>query len=830
MNQYKIEGTISDDVTGNPLKGIAITVHERIISDIYDPALDSTATNNDGTFQLSFRSLFKPHIYLVVADPLKEFNSVVYDGENFERIVHSSGSITWKNKSLDLDNLTGINIAIKLSPPRTIPDRYEAIVVGSGFGGTILAISLANMLSKENAKEEIAGTNKEKKVCILERGQWWISHEMPTKKSGSLPNSKPTIPEYLDQQGKPYYHAWAYPDNLEGVLQVFGNSKPINRKGVYDYRDLGNVKVITANGVGGGSLVYSNVTEKPPKSVYANWPTEEIGTSLDSYFRPASDFIGVNTITTTAGIGNFLLKRSQVFQDAANAIASGSSNSIANNNAQKDNPSEFQIINDKKYDGSLDFDARLSITDISIMQFSGTSGPLSKDGPLSQTGVNNAKSLQELQDLVKKELAPIENKYPREANVCQRQGRCVLGCIPGARHTLNKQLHNAVLAKMPLDIHALCEVDRIEEIKKGDDGYNEGYQYRVIIYDLTMTDENVLSQETMKDITKIIKTKRLILAGGSLGSTEILLRSKDLELNRQILGSKFSTNGDMLGVITPTKYVVDASRGPIVTSIAKFARNNNNNFELSIEDSGIPKMFADLFAYLFNLMIKDKEGFIPQANFIDLIQREFISDILNNRQIMKSLVNLVQVPNLQPSPAVGMLISSFVNSINYTLGNTSPSPEQRVNNILMLSGMGIDSANGKLALDKEDGSLHLDENYDLDQRVFQDIVSVMKMFASKVGKDGEESLLIPFWSKDAKTQFVLHPLGGCPMGVDASNGAVNHLGMLFKGNAGSDTYKDFYVIDGSIIPSPLGVNPSLTISAIAFRIAEHEFGKENLPN
>lgn len=71
-----------------------------------------------------------------------------------------------------------------------------------------------------------------------------------------------------------------------------------------------------------------------------------------------------------------------------------------------------------------------------------------------------------------------------------------------------------------------------------------------------------------------------------------------------MLGSKFTTNGDVLGVVMPTKVTVDASRGPIVTSIAKFSKNGK--FALSIEDSGIPKMFADLFAYLFGIMSKNK--------------------------------------------------------------------------------------------------------------------------------------------------------------------------------------------------------------------------------
>jgi choline dehydrogenase-like flavoprotein len=37
------------------------------------------------------------------------------------------------------------------------------------------------------------------------------------------------------------------------------------------------------------------------------------------------------------------------------------------------------------------------------------------------------------------------------------------------------------------------------------------------------------------------------------------------------------------------------------------------------------------------------------------------------------------------------------------------------------------------------------------------------------------------------------------------------------------------VVDGAIVPTPLGVNSSLTISALAFRIAQNLVGDKNLP-
>ena len=57
------------------------------------------------------------------------------------------------------------------------------------------------------------------------------------------------------------------------------------------------------------------------------------------------------------------------------------------------------------------------------------------------------------------------------------------------------------------------------------------------------------------------------------------------------------------------------------------------------------------------------------------------------------------------------------------------------------------------------------------------------------------------------------------MADNSNDGVVNGFGQVFRNNS-SSTYKDLYVVDGSIIPNALGVNPSLTISALAFKIAE----------
>ena len=53
-----------------------------------------------------------------------------------------------------------------------------------------------------------------------------------------------------------------------------------------------------------------------------------------------------------------------------------------------------------------------------------------------------------------------------------------------------------------------------------------------------------------------------------------------------------------------------------------------------------------------------------------------------------------------------------------------------------------------------------------------------------------------------------HILGGASMGEDMSTGVVDERFEVFN-------YPGLYVIDGSIVPSNLGVNPSLTITALA---------------
>jgi len=88
---------------------------------------------------------------------------------------------------------------------------------------------------------------------------------------------------------------------------------------------------------------------------------------------------------------------------------------------------------------------------------------------------------------------------------------------------------------------------------------------------------------------------------------------------------------------------------------------------------------------------------------------------------------------------------------------------------------------------------------------------VAKKMAAKMGGGVPQSGLLEVLLGKASTA---HILGGCPIGLTREDGVVDAQSRAFG-------YDDFYVVDGSIIPANLGVNPSLTITAMAEHAMSH---------
>jgi choline dehydrogenase-like flavoprotein len=115
-----------------------------------------------------------------------------------------------------------------------------------------------------------------------------------------------------------------------------------------------------------------------------------------------------------------------------------------------------------------------------------------------------------------------------------------------------------------------------------------------------------------------------------------------------------------------------------------------------------------------------------------------------------------------------------------------------------------------------------------DDPVYVAIVNSLKELAKKMRPEGTIfEFFNPFLTATAKAAgansiALSHPLGGCRMAKSAADGVVDEFGHVFdKTKTGAQPFYDgLYIADASIIPTALGVNPSLTISALSLRIVE----------
>ena len=136
--------------------------------------------------------------------------------------------------------------------------------------------------------------------------------------------------------------------------------------------------------------------------------------------------------------------------------------------------------------------------------------------------------------------------------------------------------------------------------------------------------------------------------------------------------------------------------------------------------------------------------------------------------------------------------------------------------------MGLDDARGTMNFDapwfEPDGRMTIEWDNAGQQILFTRMNEELRRHARALSANFISN---PTWSVfQTRHLITAHPLGGCPMGEDYQHGAVDEFGRVFSGDG--SVHDGLFVADGSLIPSALGVNPFLTISAIAERIAERK--------
>jgi len=368
---------------------------------------------------------------------------------------------------------------------------------------------------------------------------------------------------------------------------------------------------------------------------------------------------------------------------------------------------------------------------------------------------------------------------------CINSGDCVTGCNVGAKNTLDANY--LALAKWGgADIFTQVEVKHLQKDPGG--GFLVYYRRRESASD-------ALEEGTLK-------AKRVVvLAAGALGSTEILLRSRQQGLNLpNTLGTRFSGNGDFFGLAYNSDLRTDvlgwgaypdsdrARRiqpqpgptlfpGPTIVARIKYNTNRPLSERITVEDTAIPLMYVNAARSLFAWVIgqdTDPGGFLDTTRELGRRIRD--------------------IGAFDPRLEGGAL-----------------------NHTLLYLVMGKDDADGQIDLHPQTNDVRIRWPGVGDQSVFHQANQLILEHATVLGATFIEN---PIWRFTRfRTLLTVHPLGGCPTGEDHRTGLVDDLGQVFDG--AGNLHDGLYVADGSIVPTALGVNPFLTISALAERIADN---------
>jgi len=136
------------------------------------------------------------------------------------------------------------------------------------------------------------------------------------------------------------------------------------------------------------------------------------------------------------------------------------------------------------------------------------------------------------------------------------------------------------------------------------------------------------------------------------------------------------------------------------------------------------------------------------------------------------------------------------------------------NHVLFITGLGLDGNDGTVSIDELGRPKVYWKTSKKSQAIYDAQIRAVRNIIEKLG--GE--MIITHYMKTGEV-ITAHPLGTCKMGEDDSFGVVNENCKVFN-------YPNLYVVDGSVVPTALGVNPALTIAAIAEKVSGDI--KENL--
>lgn len=342
---------------------------------------------------------------------------------------------------------------------------------------------------------------------------------------------------------------------------------------------------------------------------------------------------------------------------------------------------------------------------------------------------------------------------------CTRCGDCCAGCNVGAKNTVAMTyLPDAVCHGAELFTHA-----RVSHIAKAATG--DGWTVHI----------SNLDPAAPPDAGELTVTaEAVILSAGTLGSTEILLRSRDrgLALSDR-LGQRFSANGDIIAFGYGARIPVDAIGvgHPVKAGLSPIGAAVSGQLEFDDADD-------------LSQELRVQEGALPSA--------------------LAPVLPVMFVPNGRLLGALQSLIKGVYKG-----------PLASLQTFFAVSH---DTASGRLVLGDKGVTVAWPDA--TDEPVYKRLDAILSRLVENVGGSYVKNPLAG--SVMGHQPATAHPLGGCGIGREHDDGVVDHKGRVFDPPAGATAvHRGLYVIDGSVIPRSLGVNPLLTITALAERTMLH---------
>ncbi|MEE9208764.1 MAG: GMC oxidoreductase [Gemmatimonadota bacterium] len=397
------------------------------------------------------------------------------------------------------------------------------------------------------------------------------------------------------------------------------------------------------------------------------------------------------------------------------------------------------------------------------------------------------------------------NKHGARQRYSDPREQSLLGGDIGTKNSLDRN-YLFLAQELGAEVHALCSADRITPLEGG--GFKVDLnRYRKESHFLRRFLRNWIPFLIQPRDEKLeVTCRRLVLSAGAIGSTELLLRNRDVHRTlprlSSALGTRYTSNGDYVSAMLPTRGLMLGWAG----------------FSLAVYGllAG-PLWLAVLGAAGYSIgFLRSRPAFDPDVGTTN-------SDYIKFRHRDGSSQGAYVESGRYPT-AVRLLITVILSGIGIyrprhygkiirftrflrrfvppfgLLARTWPIP---------LLKMGRDDAYGTFRLNRR-GEAVIDYDYRANQGYYRYLDRIGQAVAKTCG-----FLWIPnLPARVLRRLEIAHNQGGCPMADSADGGVVDHAGRVFG-------YDDLMVLDGSIIPVAPGPNPALTILALAERAMSH---------